>query len=137
MEYLVIKDFGCAKKGDIFTLDKESNEYIMVDSVDDNGIYSHRSMCMSKDLINFYETHGFVKNNSKEEDGEPIDVNVKKLDDLKKEINKLKNTYEQRNKSVERKYKAGRIPTCQKVEHDTVYFNLMKLLNRFESIINE
>ena len=38
---------------------------------------------------------------------------------------------------VEEKYEAGKMPTCQKVEHDTVYFNLMKVLNKFESIINE
>ena len=38
---------------------------------------------------------------------------------------------------MQKKYEAGKIPTCQKVEHDTVHFNLMKLLDNIYQIVNE
>ena len=52
-------------------------------------------------------------------------------------IAQLKNTYNQRKNNIEKKYQEGKIQTCVKVEHDTVYFNMMKLLNKLEAIINE
>jgi hypothetical protein len=34
-------------------------------------------------------------------------------------------------------YNEGDVPQCVKVEADTVYFNLIKVLNKIKDIINE
>lgn len=61
----------------------------------------------------------------------------KKIKQIRTIIAQLKNTYNQRKNNIEKKYQEGKIQTCVKVEHDTVYFNMMKLLNKLEAIINE
>ena len=62
---------------------------------------------------------------------------IMKLGAIRCLIEDLKKKYEARNKKVQSKYDAGKMMTCVKVEHDTVNYNLMKLLNQFEKIVNE
>lgn len=94
----------------------------------------YSQVAVSCDTIEEYAKSGLV---------EPIEnVTVesndeKKIKQIRTIIAQLKNTYNQRKNNIEKKYQEGKIQTCVKVEHDTVYFNMMKLLNKLEAIINE
>lgn len=128
-QYIVTEPFGGLDKGSIFNWN--GKEYECISSYEDEEYTSHYEITISQTLIDDYVKSGLL---TAVNDSTSIND---KLEKLVKEIDVLENKYEQRNKSVEKKYKAGKIQTCQKVEHDTVYFNLMKLLNHFKKIINE
>nr|DAH77760.1 MAG TPA: hypothetical protein [Caudoviricetes sp.] len=132
-EYKVIKPFGCADVDDVFSYNEKSENFVMNSEKTTKEVYTAKSMAISANVIDNYVKADLLSpiNNDKEE------VFNSKLKRLYVEIKRLQNKYNQRNRVVAEKYKAGKMPTCQKVEHDTVYFNLMKVLNKFESIINE
>lgn len=132
-EYKVIKPFGCAEVDDVFSYNKENENFIMSSEKTTDNTYSAKSMVISAKVIDNYTKAGLLSPTKEDK----IDNNSDKVKKLYTEIKRLQNKYNQRNKVVEEKYEAGKMPTCQKVEHDTVYFNLMKVLNKFESIINE
>lgn len=132
-EYKVIKPFGCAEVDDVFSYNKENENFIMSSEKTTDNTYSAKSMVISAKVIDNYTKAGLLSPTKEDK----IDNNYDKVKKLYTEIKRLQNKYNQRNKVVEEKYEAGKMPTCQKVEHDTVYFNLMKVLNKFESIINE
>lgn len=138
--YKVIKAFGCARVNDIFEHDSEFDVYVMSDEVNDEAFDSIRSMCITAELAKDYANNGFLEEDSVVEiesaDNAEAEKYKKVIDTLTKEITKLENKYKQRNEAVIKKYEAGKMPTCQKVEHDTVHFNLTKLLNRFKDILN-
>lgn len=132
-EYKVIKPFGCAEVDDVFSYNKENENFIMSSEKTTDNTYSAKSMVISAKVIDNYTKAGLLSPTKEDK----IDNNSDKVKKLYTEIKRLQNKYNQRNKVVEEKYEAGKMPTCQKVEHDAVYFNLMKVLNKFESIINE
>lgn len=138
--YKVVKTFGCARVNDIFEYDSEFNVYVMSDEVNDEAFDSIRSMCITAELARDYAKNGFLQEDvvveDEVEDNSEAEKYKKIIDTLTKEITKLENKYKQRNEAVIKKYEAGKMPTCQKVEHDTVHFNLTKLLNRFKDILN-
>lgn len=131
-EYKVIKPFGCAEVDDVFHYNAEHNLFTMDVENSTKHTYVYKNMEISANVIKNYVKAGLLEP-TKEESIDGSD----KLKKVYTEIKRLQNKYNQRNKVVEEKYADGKIPTCQKVEHDTVYFNLMKVLNKFESIINE
>lgn len=139
--YKVVKEFGCAKVGEILRLIE--NEYILSESIDDANYYEHRSICVSPEVIKELVRDGFVV------PLEPVVDNKDKAkadnttDNLAKDtiikalsyISQLKNTYNQRKNAMEKRNMEGKVQACVKLEHDTVYFNLMKVLNKLESIL--
>ena len=132
-EYKVIKPFSCAEIDDIFVFDKDNDKFNMDSEKSTKNTYVKKTMSISANMIDNYVKAGLITPTKEDK----IDNNSDKVKKLYTEIKRLQNKYNQRNKVVEEKYEAGKMPTCQKVEHDTVYFNLMKVLNKFESIINE
>ena len=122
-EYKVIKPFGVLKSGDILTLDNDMYTFSDEKSSDSQNYYSQVNVAVSCDMIEEYAKSGLV---------EPIEnVTVesndeKKIKQIRTIIAQLKNTYNQRKNNIEKKYQEGKIQTCVKVEHDTVYFNMMK-----------
>lgn len=136
LKYKVINPFASAKAGDVFTRDNETGSYIMKYDTSDVNFSSSRMMCVTENVMRNYAKKGYLK------EIEVVDTekeqNCKdKIEKLRTFILSLKNTYTQRNESMQKKYEAGKIPTCQKVEHDTVHFNLMKLLDNIYQIVNE
>lgn len=132
-KYKVIKPFSCAEIDDIFVFDKDNDRFNMDSEKSTKNSYVKKTMFISANMIDNYVKAGLLSPTKEDK----IDNNSDKVKKLYTEIKRLQNKYNQRNKVVEEKYEAGKMPTCQKVEHDTVYFNLMKVLNKFESIINE
>lgn len=130
-EYKVIKEFGCAKVNDTFHYDENEAAYCM--SVQED--HGSRYMMLSVNYINSLVEDGFLE--ELKELNEVDMQSVMKIEAIKCLIEDLKSKYEARNAKVQKKYDAGKMQTCVKVEHDTVHFNLMKLLNQFEKIVNE
>lgn len=128
-EYEVIEPFDSLKKGDKLVYNNGVYEFESQHSGDNFSSYTR--VAMNKNVVDEYAKAGLLH---------AIDVPTMENDKLKKIatlIVRLKNTYNQRKENIEKKYKDGKLQTCVKVEHDTVYFNLMKLLNKIEDIINE
>lgn len=134
-EYKVISDIiDTLNEGDILKYNPNTNEYFFTDkgNYPDVGYSYSRYVSLSSNAVEEYAKQGFLE--AVEEKSEASDAKIKKV---LVEIKRLQNKYNQRKDAVEKKYNEGKMPTCQKVEHDTVYFNLMKVLNKLESIINE
>lgn len=128
-EYEVIEPFDSLKKGDKLVYNNGVYEFESQHSGDNFSSYTR--VAMNKNVVDEYAKAGLLH---------AVDVPTMENDKLKKIailIARLKNTYNQRKENIEKKYKDGKLQTCVKVEHDTVYFNLMKLLNKIEDIINE
>lgn len=135
-EYKVIKPFGYAEVDDVFSYNEEKDNFILSSEKTSEHTYSVKTMCISAKVIDNYQKAGLLIPVKEKEDAN-LGEGTDKIKKLYTEIKRLQNKYNQRNKVVEKKYAEGKMQTCQKVEHDTVYFNLMKVLNKFESIINE
>lgn len=128
-QYIVTEPFGGLDKGSIFNWN--GKEYECISSYEDEEYTSHYDITMSQTLVDDYVKAGLLQ---LVEEVIPVDA---KWEKVIKEIEALENKYKRRNEAVAKKYKAGKMQTCQKVEHDTVYYNLTKLLNHFKAIINE
>lgn len=136
-EYKVVKPFGPLKVGNTLTL--EDNMYVFAYETDSekSSYYSCVHFEISKEVAESYCKNGFIEPITNEESTVDTCNDCKKIKEIKELISQLKNTYNQRKENIEKKYNDGKIQTCVKVEHDTVYFNLMKLLDKLETIINE
>lgn len=120
--YKVIKEFGSAKKGDLLAYDNDSSLYIL-DTIEEGNC---RFMAMDEDTA-----EGFVN------DGYLFCDKCDKLKKISLFITDLINQYTEDHQTILDKYNEQEIPTCVKVEADTVHFNLIKVLNRIQDIINE
>ena len=136
-EYRIIrkKEDSNVELGDIARYDEDLDVYIIEDeTVSKDSYFSRRTLVSPEYMYKLYEQNYVVPVEEKKQE---IDANVAKLEKLRVFIMDLQNKYEARNKRVNKKYNAGKIPTCLKTEHDTVHFNLMKLLDKFTEMINE
>lgn len=133
--YKVIKSFGMAKKGDIFVeMDNESGMYSMerTDEHKNGESKAWVSMEMSQDVINDLVYKGFMIQ-IVEEDNQ----NTSKLDELKNYVETLIENYSNDYKNLLEDFKNGDVQPCVKVEAETVYFNLIKVLNSIKNKFNE
>lgn len=121
MKYKVVKEFACAKKGDIIEYNEEHDLYEF--NIKEEG--TTRFMCMDEETAEaFVEEGNLIK----------IDENTT-IDRVLKLIEEMLEQYEEDRKDVIEKYNNQEIPTCVKVEADTVYYNLTKVLNRIKEEI--
>lgn len=129
-QYKVIKEFGCAQKGDVL---KENEEGLFELSVecDCADMYCSRSICISADIANTLVSAEFLE---EFEEVEPEDARIVKV---LKFCNEKIEQYTADHEALIAQYNEGEVPQCVKVEADTVYFNLIKVLNKIKDIINE
>lgn len=125
MEYTFKKDFGFFKANDVLTWDEDLNAFTM-DVKEDNGFRS--AMIDANTAEDLYEEGLLTK----------VKPNIDKISATVKFIDSLLNQYEDDYKEVMQKYKEGEVQPCVKVEAETVYFNLTKVLNKVrEELTNE
>lgn len=133
-QYKVVKEFGCAKKGDIFNESAEG--YFEMDSTSECvDMYSNRNMCVSSNIINALLDAQFIEELKSETEKETFAQD--KLTSISNFINEMKKQYEQDHQNLINEYNEGNLPACVKVEADTVYFNMNKVLTKIEDLINE
>ena len=137
MKYKVVKEFACAKKGDILTWNDDTMMFEF-NYKDDN---SERAMFMDEQTCEEYADDGYVIRIENEDECSCDDMLIEELSDkltkIESTIDNLLTKYEEDHKQMNEAYNDQEIPTCVKVEADTVYYNLTKVLNTIKDIINE
>lgn len=129
--YKVIKEFGCAQKGDVLQENEEGLFELNVES-DCSDCYSSRSICISSDIANTLALAGYL-----EEFEEEVICPIAKLNEVSNFVETKIEQYTEDHEALIAQYNEGDVPACIKVEADTVYFNLIKVLNKIKEIINE
>lgn len=124
MDFKVVKEFGSAKKGDIL---EECDGMFSFDITEGNN---NRTMVMDQGTANNLVKKGYLE--AVEDDA--TDEKLNKLEEL---VDSLIDKYETANKEVAEAYDNKEIPTCVKVEADTVYYNMTKILKKIKETINE
>lgn len=130
--YKVVKDFACAKKGDIL----EYNEDTDLFEFEITNKKSTRCMFIDEQTADEYVEDGYLLKILTDEDSE-ICESCEKLQQIEKTVDALIEQYREDHEDVIEKYNNQEIPTCVKVEADTVYFNMNKILNKIKEIIND
>jgi hypothetical protein len=130
--YKVIKEFGCAQKGDVLHENEEGLFELNVEC-DCSDCYSSRSICISSDIAATLESAGYLQKFE-----ETITMKCEdKLIAVMNFIDEKLEQYTADHEALTAQYNEGDLPQCVKVEADTVYFNLIKVLNKIKEIINE
>ena len=132
MMYKVIKEFGCAQKGDVLHENEEGLFELNVEC-DCSDCYSSRSVCISSDIANTLATAGYLEEFEEEE----VKCPIAKLNEVSNFVETKIEQYTDDHEALLEQYNEGDVPQCVKVEADTVYFNLIKVLNKIKDIINE
>lgn len=142
-KYRVLKEFGCAKVGDIFEIDchcadcmeNDNYNYVMLQEQyheDDKLTWSTvREMELTKSMTEWYTEQGFLIPIISEKEA------VEKLDEIKDLLDSLDDKYQTKLAEIFTAYDNAKIPECVKVEGETVYYNLFKLLNAIRDIITK
>lgn len=129
--YKVIKEFGCAQKGDVLQENEEGLfELSMECNCDD--CYCSRNICISSDIADTLATAGYL-----EEFEEEVKCPIAKLNEVLNFVETKIEQYTEDHEALTAQYNEGDVPQCVKVEADTVYFNLIKVLNKIKDIIDE
>ena len=124
MEYKVIKSFGIAKKGDIFKYNVDTNAFEMID--ENNGF--NRYMAIDCSTLEIYKKNGNVIE-LKHSNGY-LETTVKETIEF---IDSLLEQYDSDLNETIRKFNNGEIQPCVKLEAETVYYNLTKVLKEIKS----
>ena len=132
MMYKVIKEFGCAQKGDILHENEEGLFELNVEC-DCSDCYSSRSICISSDIADTLATAGYLE----EFEEMVVSIAEDKLSEVLNFVDEKIEQYTADHEALTAQYNEGDVPQCVKVEADTVYFNLLKVLNKIKDIINE
>mgnify|MGYP000613863875 FL=1 len=126
MEYTFKKDFGFFKANDVLTWNEDIDAFTM--DVEEGN--SFRSAMIDERTVEDLRSEGLLVANA-EPENDKINTTVEFIDSLLKQ-------YEDDYKEVTQKYKEGKVQPCVKVEAETVYFNLTKVLNKIkEELTNE
>lgn len=133
--YKVIKPFNNAVKGDIFFCDPEYDEnvYQLERNEVNDGIQSTVYMEISKDIIDEFVKQGYLVE-CNEEDTDTEDSQLSKVLDY---VESLINQYTEDYNNMLKSFEDGDIQPCVKVEAETVYYNLNKVLNAIKDKIHE
>lgn len=134
--YKVIKPFNNAIKGDIFYCDPEYDENVYQlerNEVKDN-IQSTVYMEISKDIIDEFVKQGYLVECNEEDTNAEEDNS---LNIVLEYVESLINQYSQDYNNMLKSFEEGDIQPCVKVEAETVYYNLNKVLNSIKDKIYE
>ena len=134
--YKVIKPFNNAIKGDIFYCDPEYDENVYQlerNEVKDN-IQSTVYMEISKDIIDEFVKQGYLVECNEEDTNAEEDNS---LNIVLEYVESLIEQYSQDYSNMLKSFEEGDIQPCVKVEAETVYYNLNKVLNSIKDKIYE
>lgn len=128
--YKVIKAFNDLEKGDVLNRTEDNTFFIEKESQTEFGD-KYFSIELSEETAEILENDGYLlgMNDEDEEDS--------KLEEIKEYVDTLIDTYTNDFNSMMEAYNEGDIQTCVKVEAETVYHNLIKVLNSIKNKINE
>lgn len=132
--YKVIKEFASAQKGDMLTYNEDTNLYEFSMTTKNDNEKCSRYMCMDEETAEeFVESGNLLVIEDENEELSAID----KLCALSDLVDTLEAQYKKDHDALVEAYNNQEIPTCVKVEADTVYFNMNQILKKVKEIINE
>ena len=132
--YKVIKEFASAQKGDMLTYNEDINLYEFSMTTENDNEKCSRYMCMDEETAEeFVESGNLLVIEDEDKEISAID----KLCALSDLIDTLEAQYKKDHDDIVEAYNNQEIPTCVKVEADTVYFNMNQILKKVKEIINE
>lgn len=133
--YKVIKPFNNAIKGDTFFCDPEYGEniYQLERNEYKDGFQSTVYMEMSKDVLDEFVKQGYLVECNEED----TDTEDSQLSNVLDYVESLINQYTEDYNNMLKSFEDGDIQPCVKVEAETVYYNLNKVLNAIKNKINE
>lgn len=135
MTYKVIKPFGVAVKGDVFNNSGDPNSFEMLHTEGDPGTaYSECYMAISKAEADAYVADGYL---IKVDEAEPCQCDCQKLARVTTKVNELIEGYTDDYNRLKEEYEEGNVQQCVKVEAETVYTNMIKVLNCIKKILDE
>jgi hypothetical protein len=139
--YKVIKDFSFAEKGDVFTKVEDLDLWELQKSevISDTETYisiasdsSTMEELANKDYVIWYSEEVEKDNNEDE-----CECCCNKLEKVKEYVNTLIDTYTKDYNELMKDYNEGNVQQCVKVEAETVYHNLNKVLNSIKDLLDE
>ena len=132
--YKVIKDFSFAEKGDVFTKVEDLNLWELQKSevVSDTETYTSMAFDSStmEELANKDYVIWYSEEVEKDDNEDECECCCDKLEKVKEYVNTLIDTYT-------KDYNEGNVQQCVKVEAETVYHNLNKVLNSIKDLLDE
>lgn len=132
--YKVIKEFASAQKGDMLTYNEGTNLYEFSMTTENDSEKCSRYICMDEETAEeFVESGNLLVIEDENEELSAID----KLCALSDLVDTLEAQYKKDHDALVEAYNNQEIPTCVKVEADTVYFNMNQILKKVKEIINE
>ena len=132
--YKVIKEFASAQKGDMLTYNEDTNLYEFSMTTENDSQKCSRYICMDEETAEeFVESGNLLVIEDEDKEISAID----KLCALSDLIDTLEAQYKKDHDDIVEAYNNQEIPTCVKVEADTVYFNMNQILKKVKEIINE
>lgn len=132
--YKVIKEFASAQKGDMLTYNEDTNLYEFSMTTENDNEKCSRYICMDEETAEeFVESGNLLVIEDEDKEISAID----KLCALSDLVDTLEAQYKKDHDALVEAYNNQEIPTCVKVEADTVYFNMNQILKKVKEIINE
>ena len=132
--YKVITEFASAQKGDMLTYNGDTNLYEFSMTTENDSEKCSRYICMDEETAEeFVESGNLLVIEDENEELSAID----KLCALSDLVDTLEAQYKKDHDALVEAYNNQEIPTCVKVEADTVYFNMNQILKKVKEIINE
>lgn len=132
--YKVIKEFASAQKGDMLTYNEDTNLYEFSMTTENDSEKCSRYICMDEETAEEFVESGNLL--VIEDENEELSV-IDKLCALSDLVDTLEAQYKKDHDDIVEAYNNQEIPTCVKVEADTVYFNMNQILKKVKEIINE
>lgn len=139
--YKVIKEFSFAEKGDVFTKVEDLNLWELQKSETKPEMETYTSMAFDSSTMDELAKKDYViwfSEEAEEDDNEDeCERCCDKLEKVKEYVNTLIDTYTKDYNELMKDYNEGNVRQCVKVEAETVYHNLNKVLNSIKDLLDE
>ena len=135
--YKVIKEFSFAEKGDVFTKVEDLNLWELQKSETKPEMETYTSMAFDSSTMDELAKKDYVNGFTGEEGVSCISDYCEKLEEVKEYVNTLIDTYTKDYNELIKDYNEGNVQQCVRVEAETVYHNLNKVLNSIKDLLDE
>lgn len=139
--YKVIKEFSFAEKGDVFTKVEDLNLWKLQKSETKPEMETYTSMAFDSSTMEELANKDYViwysEEVEKDDNEDECECCCDKLEKVKEYVNTLIDTYTKDYNELMKDYNEGNVQQCVKVEAETVYHNLNKVLNSIKDLLDE
>jgi hypothetical protein len=135
--YKVIKEFSFAEKGDVFTKVEDLNLWELQKSETKPEMETYTSMAFDSSTMDELAKKDYVIWFNEDENDCCVCDCCDKLEKVKEYVNTLIDTYTKDYNELIKDYNEGNVQQCVRVEAETVYHNLNKVLNSIKDLLDE